>query len=179
MVRRRLPSFFEPIPLIALAAAMVLPSASAQVTTPSVQNARDFPQSTSSQTSAPVPVIRTYSNIVVIDVVVTDSQGNPVKNLPASAFTLTEDKKPQTLRHFEEHDAPADGTRVAAAPPLPPGLFSNRPPAPENGPMNVLLLDYLNTPLMVQPHMHDQLVEYLKKAPAGTRIAVFGLSNRL
>ena len=179
MVRRRLPSFFEPIPLIALAAAMVLPSASAQVTTPSVQNARDFPQSTSSQTSAPVPVIRTYSNIVVIDVVVTDSQGNPVKNLPASAFTLTEDKKPQTLRHFEEHDAPADGTRVAAAPPLPPGLFSNRPPAPENGPMNVLLLDYLNTPRMVQPHMHDQLVEYLKKAPAGTRIAVFGLSNRL
>src|SRR6185437_11809885 len=53
------------------------------------------------------------------------------------------------------------------------------PPAPESGPMNVLLLDYLNTPLMVQPHMHDQLVEYLNKAPAGTRIAVFGLSNRL
>jgi VWFA-related protein len=179
VVRRRQPSFFEPIPLIALAAALCGPVASAQVTTPSVQNARDFPQSASSQTSAPVPVIRTYSNIVVIDVVVTDSQGNPVKNLPASAFTLTEDKKPQMLRHFEEHDAPADGTRVAAPPPLPPGLFSNRPPAPENGPMNVLLLDYLNTPLMVQPHMHDQLVEYLNKAPAGTRIAIFGLSNRL
>jgi len=175
-------SFLPQIALIALAAALGTASVPAQVTSPSVQNARNFPQSTSSaapQASEPVPVIRTYSNIVVIDVVVTDSQGNPVKGLPASAFTLTEDKKPQALRHFEEHDAPPDGTRVAAPPALPAGLFSNRPPAPESGPMNVLLLDYLNTPVNAQPHMRDQLVQYLNKAPAGTRIAIFGLSNRL
>ena len=82
-----------------------------------------------------VPTIRTYSNIVVIDVVVTDSQGKPI--------------------------------------------FSNRPPAPVNGPVNVLLLDYLNTPLTAQPAARKQLLDYLDHAPAGTRIAIFGLTTQL
>ncbi len=129
--------------------------------------------------NAPVPTIRTYSNIVVIDVVVTDAQGKPVQGLPASAFSLTEDKKSQALRHFEEHDASPAGTQIAEPPKLPPGLFSNRPPAPANGPVNVLLLDYLNTPLTSQPHARQQLIDYLNKAPAGTRIAIFGLTTRL
>ena len=45
--------------------------------------------------------------------------------------------------------------------------------------MNVLLLDYLNTPLTYQPYARKQLLEYLSKAPAGTRIAIFALTDRL
>lgn len=132
------------------------------------------------QDSSQVTTIRAYSNLVVVDVVVTDSQGNAIHGLKASDFTLTENNKPQTVRHFEEHSAvPTSDVKIVPAPKLPPGLFTNKPPAPINGPANVLLLDYLNTPLSAQPYARKQLLEYLDKAPPGTRIAIFGLMEHL
>ncbi|HEY4379755.1 MAG TPA: VWA domain-containing protein [Acidobacteriaceae bacterium] len=134
------------------------------------------PQQNASQTTT----IRVNSNLVVIDVVVSDSQGNPVHGLKPSDFALTENSKPQMVRHFEEHTpSPASDTQVAPTPKLPPGLFTNQSAAPVNGPVNVLLLDYLNTPLSAQPYARKQLIDYLNKAPAGTRIAIFGLTTRL
>ena len=62
---------------------------------------------------------------------------------------------------------------------MPPGLFTNRTPAVANGPVNVLLLDYLNTPVSVQPYARKQLLDYLDHAPPGTRIAIFGLTTQL
>ncbi len=133
-----------------------------------------------SQDTAQVTTIRTYSNLVVIDVVVTDSQGNPVRGLKGSDFELMENNKPQMIRHFEEHTAmPASNIQMAPAEKLPPGLFTNKSPAPVNGPVNVLLLDYLNTPLTSQLYARKQLLEYLDKAPPGTRIAIFALTNHL
>ena len=127
-----------------------------------------------------ITTIHAYSNLVVVDVVVTDSQGNPVRGLKASDFTLTENNRPQTLRNFEEHTAsPASSAQIEPAPKLPAGLFTNQSPAPANGPVNVLLLDYLNTPLTSQPYARRQLLDYLNKAPAGTRIAVFALTTHL
>jgi VWFA-related protein len=139
-----------------------------------------FNQLNQPQDSAQITTIRTYSNLVVIDVVVSDSQGNPVRGLKASDFALTEDKKPQTIRHFEEYSAlPSSSIQIQAPPKLPPGLFTNKSAAPANGPVNVLLLDYLNTPLTSQPYARKQLMDYLNKAPAGTRIAIFALTNHL
>jgi VWFA-related protein len=130
--------------------------------------------------SSGVATIRAYSNLVVIDVVVTDSHGNPIHGLKASDFSLLENNKPQTLRHFEEHTASRAGaTDVTPAPKLPPGLFTNKSPAPANGPVNILLLDYLNTPLTAQPYARKQLIDFLNKAPAGTRIAIFALTTKL
>ena len=124
--------------------------------------------------------IRTYSNLVVVDVVVTDGQGNPVHGLSKDAFALTENGKPQTFRHFEEHSAaPVAETKVLPPPRMPPGLFSNRTPAVANGPVNVLLLDYLNTPVSAQPYARKQLLDYLDHAAPGTRIAIFGLTTQL
>lgn len=132
------------------------------------------------QNSSQITTIRTYSNLVVIDVVVTDSQGNPVRGLQQSDFSLQENGKPQTLRHFEEHTAaPASNIQIKPVEKLPSGMFTNKSPAPANGPVNVLLLDYLNTPLKSQPYARKQLVDYLDKAPAGTRIAIFALTNHL
>ena len=132
------------------------------------------------QASSEVSTIREYSNLVVVDVVVTDSQGNPIHGLSKDEFTLTEDGQAQALRHFEEHTAvPASDITILPAPNLPPGLFTNKSPAPANGPVNVLLLDYLNTPVSAQPYARKQLLDYLDKAPAGTRIAIFGLTTQL
>ncbi len=136
--------------------------------------------SSSQQDTGQITTIRTYSNIVVIDVVVNDSQGNPIHGLKGSDFALTENNKPQVVKHFEEHsEVPASDIKIAPAPKLPDGLFTNKPPAPMNGPVNVLLLDYLNTPLASQPQARRQLLDYLDKAPPGTRIAIFGLTTHL
>ena len=116
----------------------------------------------------------------MVDVVVADAQGNPIHGLSKDAFALTEDNQPQAIRHFEEHTAvPTSDIKVLPAPKLPAGLFSNRTPAVANGPVNVLLLDYLNTPVSAQPYARKQLQDYLDHAPPGTRIAIFGLTTHL
>ena len=128
-----------------------------------------------------ITTLRVHSNLVVIDVVVTDSKGNPVHGLKKEDFALTEGGKPQLIKGFEEHTImPPDQTGdVTAVPRLPPGLFTNQAPAPAAGPVNVLLLDYLNTPLNVQPYARKQLLDFLDKVPRGTRIAIFGLNQSL
>jgi len=133
---------------------------------------------TQPQSAAQVATLRAFSNLVVIDVVVTDSNKSPVHGLKQSDFTLLENGKEQTIRHFEEH-SPGPAVSIALAPKLPAGLFSNISAAPTNGPVNVLLLDYLNTPLTFQPNARKQLLDYMDKAPAGTRIAIFGLTEHL
>jgi VWFA-related protein len=151
------------------------------VVPPATQSARTSGLSSNSQQDAgQITTIRTYSNIVVIDVVVNDSQGNPIHGLKGSDFTLMENNKLQVVKHFEEHsEVPASDIQIVPAPKLPAGLFTNKPPAPANGPVNVLLLDYLNTPLASQPQARRQLLDYLDKAPPGTRIAIFGLTTHL
>jgi VWFA-related protein len=142
--------------------------------------AAPLPDSQPQQASSQVSTIREFSNLVVVDVVVTDSQGNPVHGLSKDAFALTENGQAQTIRNFEEHTAvPASAITILPAPKLPPGLFSNRTPAVANGPVNVLLLDYLNTPVSAQPYARKQLMDYLDHAPPGTRIAIFGLTTQL
>jgi VWFA-related protein len=127
-----------------------------------------------------VATIYARSNLVVVDVVVTDSKKNPVHGLQKSDFVLMENGKPQVVRNFEEHtELPASETMVAPAPKLPPDLFTNKSSAPANGPANVLVLDYLNTPQTAHASARKQLLDYLDKAPAGTRIAIFILTERL
>jgi VWFA-related protein len=144
----------------------------------------------SGQTNAALPpqrpddqitTLHTSTNLVVIDVTVTDARQNPVHGLKQSDFTLMENNIPQRVKNFEEHvPVPAsDSSKVVGPPKLPPGLFSNRAVAPANGPVNVILLDSLNTPLEQQPYVRSQLVEFVKKQPPGTRIAIFSLSSSL
>jgi VWFA-related protein len=142
--------------------------------------AASVPNGPQPQPTSGIATIHARSNLVVVDVVVTDSKKDPVHGLKASDFTLTEDGKPQAIRNFEEHTAVSlSEIKVAPAPKMPPGLFSNRADALVNGPVNVLLLDYLNTPLTSQASAKRQLFDYLDKAPAGTRIAIFGLTTHL
>ena len=64
-------------------------------------------------------------------------------------------------------------------PKLPPGTFTDYQPVAPNETLNILLLDSLNTPAADQSYVHNQLVDYIKHAPVGTRIAIFGLSSQL
>lgn len=126
----------------------------------------------------PATTIRTSSDLVVVDVVASDSQQNPVHKLTAADFTVLEDGKPQTVSAFEEHATSAP----APLPPFPkldPGVFTNYSVAPASGALNILLLDKLNTPMDAQSVVRDQVLKYLKDVPPGTRIAIFSLTTEL
>jgi VWFA-related protein len=150
--------------------------------TSSVHTSAASTQSAQQQSSQKaVPTLKAKAQLVVVDVVVTDSSHRPVHGLKASDFTLSEGNLPQTLSHFEEHASlnAADAARFAAMPAMPPGVFTNYTPAPLNGSVNLLLLDALNTPMRDQTYVRQQLLAYLKSIPAGTRIAIFGLNSKL
>jgi len=127
--------------------------------------------------SAPVPVIHASTQLVVIDVVVTDGSHKPVHGLKASDLKVTENGAPQSLRSFEEHSTSAAPPQPE--PPLPPGIYTNQPLVKPGGAVNILLLDKLNTPITDQSYLHTQLMSYLKSAQPGARIAIFGLSDHL
>jgi VWFA-related protein len=139
-------------------------------------------QPTQQQPSAPPPgatVLHTGTQLVVLDVTVHDKKGNPVRGLKRDDFTIDEAKQPQTLRAFDEFSTEATPPVVPQAPKLPAGSFTNYTPVPAKGPLNVLLIDSLNTPLMDQGYLIKQMQEYMKHLAPGTRLAVFGLAGHL
>ena len=123
-------------------------------------------------TAAPEATLRINSRAVLVDVLVTDRNGEPVKGLKQSAFTVNEQGKPQTISFFEEHTGAPQGT-PKEIPKLPPNVFSNFSPFPDPPAVNLLLLDSLNTRMENQQYVHKQALKFLKNAKPGSRMAVF------
>jgi len=163
------------LPCLALSVFALATLSSAQAPQPSQ------PATTPQPSPSGVATLRAGTQLVVVDVVVTDKNQKPIHGLQASDFTLTEENVPQVVKHFEEHTAltPADATKFPAMPKFPPGVFTNYTPEPVNGAVNLLLLDALNTPLKDQYYVRQQLLAYLNATPPGTRIAIFGLTTQL
>ena len=70
--------------------------------------------------------LRTNTRLVVVDVVATDSKGQPVPDLKASDFTVLEDGKPQKISGFNFEHSGAGLTRTAQIQ-LPPSVVTNAP----------------------------------------------------
>ncbi len=142
-----------------------------------------LPQSREQEPPVPVPVptqgpsIKVESRIVVVDVVVTDKQGQSVPGLRKDDFHLSEDGGPQIVSSFEEHKGAAPNE--TKLPPMPPNVFSNFPTARGADSVSVLLLDLLNTQPQNQAFVRQQVIKYLGEVPPGTRLAVFALSSHL
>jgi VWFA-related protein len=124
-----------------------------------------------------VPVFKANARAVLVDVVVTDSHGNPVMGLRQQDFKLTENGQPESIVFFEEHKG-AQAVPVEI-PKMPPNVFTNVPVAPEADALNVLLLDALNTTEADQSYVRAQVVEFLKTMKPGTPLAVFALTTNL
>jgi VWFA-related protein len=114
---------------------------------------------------------------VLVDVVVTNSNDQPVTALPREQFQVFEDGHPQALTSFEEHAGLPDITALQAK--LPPNTFSNLPLAKAGDSANILLLDALNTQMQDQSYVHAQLIKYINGIRPGTRLAIFTLGERL
>jgi len=142
---------------------------------PSLAQDANTPSSTE-----PTLTIRRQTHLVVLDVVVVDKKLNPITGLKPSDFTILEKNQPQTIRNFDEHAPSPPSAAPPAMPKLPPNVFTNYTPVPDqNGPVNILLLDALNTPMKDQVYVRNQMLQYLKNMPQGTRVAVFGLTTHL
>jgi VWFA-related protein len=115
---------------------------------------------------------------VRVDVVVTDAQGKPVKDLQAANFRVAEDGKPQSIRQFEYHSDEMVEAALPTRPTLPPHTFMNLPVTPEHGPLTVIVYDKLNTPLFDQLDARAQMVKFLKKI-SGRRVAIYVIDNQL
>jgi VWFA-related protein len=155
--------------LFLLFLATILPQSSAQA---------PHPAQTPPPAQSEVTTLRAGTQLVVVDVVVTDKSQNPVRNLKASDFALLEGGKPQQIKSFEEHTAQS-AKPIPPMPVFPPGIFSNYSPAPTGGAVNVLLVDTLNTPVLDQIYLHDQFHKYINTSKPGAPMAIFGLTTRL
>lgn len=129
---------------------------------------------------APADTIRASTRLVVVDVVVQDRFGNPVRGLKAEDFLLTEEGRPENIASFSFTDSAQPKVASSAPISVPAGMAANIPPAGDTSPLTILLLDALNTPVQNQQEMGRKMLDYLKKLhnPA-QRMAVFGLSSDL
>jgi VWFA-related protein len=135
------------------------------------------PPAAPSPQSAPSLTIKAYAEEVVVDVVVTDKSGKPVQNLSGEHFKVLDDGRPQQVKSFQEFGN-ARATQAAATP-LPANVYTNVvTPGQQIAPV-ILLLDGLNTELKDQQYMRVQILQYLKRIPAGTPVAVFSMAPGL
>jgi VWFA-related protein len=108
---------------------------------------------------APVSSINVSTSLVVLDVVVTDAKGNIVNGLKKQDFTILQDGKPQSIYTFETwKDRPPISEQQAV----------DRFGRPDWGetPLNIFVLDELNTPFDEKAYSAAMLKKYLKSQPA-------------
>ena len=133
----------------------------------------DLPQD-ASQTS--VPTLHVTSREIVVDVMVTDANGNAVRGLKQSDFSIEENGKPQPIRSFGEFGSEIP-VAEPAAPKLPPGVYTNSQSTPVSGPVNILLIDALHSnPVNIVRGLQGA-AGYLTTMPQGTKVAIFLLSQ--
>lgn len=129
----------------------------------------------------PVTTIKVKTRAVVVDVVVTDAKGHPIKGLRQQDFQVMEDAKPQDVRSFWE-SSDADGARVSGAQvgstakPVS-NVFNNQTQAPESGAVTMVLLDLLNTPAADQQYARQELIKVLKAKTGKSQFALCALSS--
>jgi VWFA-related protein len=130
-------------------------------------------KSVPNEKSADVPVFRSTSALVYLDVTVVDKKGHPVvTGLTQEDFSITEDGKPERIFSFEAPDA--HGLSDV-------GL--NGPGSRDKGqgslaPETILLLDLLNTRYddfsFVRDQAHKYLVAQPETLPGPTELLVLG-----
>ena len=120
--------------------------------------------------------------MVLVDTVVLDKEGHPVKGLKADDFTLTEGGVPQRIASFSERVSEA--ANQALPPVIPPHVTTNRPVVTqsnaENQTIAVLMLDGLNTPPKDQIYVKQQMLKFLaRQYDPNIKLAVIALTNKL
>jgi VWFA-related protein len=129
-----------------------------------------------SDTPAPV-VLRATTRLVMVDVLATDSKGNPITDLKPEDFTVVEDGKEQKVRTLAFQKPIREA--ITAAPALPPNVVTNKAAYRGTNTLNVILLDALNTNTLNQTLARQKILEFLAKMPTDQPIAVYTMGAKL
>ena len=171
--------------LAAAAACLAFASSAQTAIQTAIQNpvAQNPVQTTPAPAGQPPYTIETRVPLTIVDVTVTDAKGKPVHGLQQSDFTVLEDNQPMHPNSFEEHrtdQAPPPAASTLVQQTLPPNTFTNiTPTPPKPGPLFILLLDELNTPIQTQQQITQRMIDFVNKMQPGTQIAVFRLTTHL
>jgi VWFA-related protein len=157
--------------LVALCAASFMTQAPAQ-------DSAETPQAPPPQPSATLSIV---AREVLLDVIVTGRNGQPVTGLTPADFTIVEERESQRLAHLEEHHpmSAENLARLKAVPPLPPNTFTNFTPVANTNSSTVILLDALDTRIEDQMELRQELIDYIKHMQPGTPIAIFRVDTQM
>ena len=127
-------------------------------------------------------VLKVTTRLVTLDLIATDSHGNPVRDLkPQDLQIFEEHKAQQKIEHFEyveklagAADSSASANRKRT------GVISNQLPLDLlKIPPTVLLMDSLNTQSTNQMQGRAHMIQLLRSLPPDTPVAVFLLGSSL
>jgi len=155
-------------------AALPMPHATAQGAVESNLTGAGFDQAGAAPPALAAPTLKVYSRETIVDVLVTDDKGQPVRGLTRSDFTVEEDGHPQPISGFDEYDKEAS---PAPARTLPANTYTNSTTLPANGPVQIILFDLLGTGPAVMERAKKYIADYLRSMPAGTQVALFVFSH--
>jgi len=135
----------------------------------------------SSQAPATASPVKSLTRLITVDVVATDSHGDPVRDLKQNDFQVFDEHGgEQKIARFEFID-----TSVSPASPAPgalptgPHIYSNLEAARLKVPPTAILLDALNTSLFRQMQVRRDMILFLKSLPADTPVAVLLLGHEV
>lgn len=111
----------------------------------------------------PVATFTSTTRVVVLDVVVTDKSGKPVRDLTRDAFTVLEDGKEQEIASFEppSQHAPAQvesgnsGKPNSSGPPQQQSLTASA--------LTIIVLDELDTQILDQAYARNRIQKFLRE----------------
>jgi VWFA-related protein len=125
---------------VVLAALLILPS---------------FFQDLAPPQEGPVTTLHSASRLVLLDVVVQDASGKPVRGLSRSDFTILEDGQPQNIASFEGPEEHRYAISLE-------GKSGSRQRQSVSQALTVLVIDGLNTPLMDVIYAREMVAKFLR-----------------
>ncbi len=122
------------------------------------------------QQQAGTPTFRVNARAVLVDVVVTDSRGNPVTGLQKSAFHVFDNGRPQTINAFDVHSGAFQrgSEQTASQGSEPSNTSTGASPV-----RNVLLIDTSRMDVLVQMSLYKQFLRFVHDLPPNLPVAVF------
>src|SRR5215469_11386664 len=125
-------------------------------------------------------VLRVKTRLVIVDVVARDKKDRTVTDLTESDFRIKEDGKEQKISVFAlQRPIALEAAAPTPLDTLPQNIYRNTPHVKANSALNVILLDGLNSTLLNQFYVREEMVKFLAKLPQGQPIAIYALGRKL
>ena len=123
----------------------------------------------------PAPVFRSGVETFPLDVTVVNGQGEPVRDLIASDFTVRLDGRPRRVLSAQWVPSSGDAKSLTGAPALPAGYVSNEQSS--GGRLIVLVVDQPNIPFGSMRQLREAVEAFIDRLSSADRMAIVGFGT--